>query len=211
MGCCTVFCSNNNSNSNSNSMVEVDPLHAPEVAPGVAPGGGVIGGGAPVGAQAQAQPLEDMIDITAAVQDISVNSAPMVSVLETMAAQINTLKEDRRFTKLENRHLLIAARKAKLAVLVGKLTNPMSIRAVTMNAKLDNMVQDLLNIIKSNGQLSVPVSFDDMTILIESQVVVLEELSRLLLRDTEIHLITKESHIGWALLPFLDEEETAAE
>ena len=188
-------------------MVEVDPLHAPEVAPG----GGVIGGGAPVGAQAQAQPLEDMIDITAAVQDISVNSAPMVSVLETMAAQINTLKEDRRFTKLENRHLLIAARKAKLAVLVGKLTNPMSIRAVTMNAKLDNMVQDLLNIIKSNGQLRVPVSFDDMTILIESQVVVLEELSRLLLRDTEIHLITKESHIGWALLPFLDEEETAAE
>ena len=54
-------------------MVEVDPLHAPEVAPGVAPGGGVIGGGAPVGAQVQAQPLEDMFDITAAVQDISVN------------------------------------------------------------------------------------------------------------------------------------------
>ena len=188
-------------------MVDVDPLHAPEVAPG----GGVIGGGAPVGAQAPLQPLEDMIDITAAVQDISVNSAPMVNVLETMAAQINTLKVDSRFTKLENKHLLIAARKAKLAVLVGKLTNPMSIRAVTMNAKLDNMVQDLLAIIKSNGQLRVPVSIDDMTILIESQVVVLEELSRILLRDTEIHLITKESHIGWALLPFLDEEETAEE
>ena len=47
-------------------MVEVDPLHA-------APGGGVIGRGAPVGAQVQAQPLEDIINITAAVQDISVN------------------------------------------------------------------------------------------------------------------------------------------
>ena len=192
-------------------MVEVDPLHAPEVAPGVAPGGGVIGGNAPVGAQVQVQPLDDMIDITAAVQDIAVNSAPMVTVLETMATQINTLKEDRRFTRLENRHLLLAARKAKLAVLVGKLTNPMSIRAVTNNAKLDNMVQDMLGVIKSNGQLRVPVSFDDMTTLIESQVVILEELSRLLLRDTEVHLIAKESHVGWALLPFLDEEETAEE
>ena len=157
------------------------------------------------------QPLDDMGDIGAAVADIGNDGAPMVSVLESMAAKINTLREDSRFTKLENKHLVIAARKAKLAALVGKLTNPMSIRAVTMNAKLDNMVQDLLSIIKSNGQLRVPVSFDDMTLLIESQVVVLEELSRLLLRDTEVHLITKESHIGWALLPFLDEEETAEE
>ena len=187
-------------------MVNNDQQQAPEAAPG----GGVIGG-APVGAQAPPllHPLDDMGDIGAAVADITVNGGQMVSVLETMAAQINTLKVDSRFTKLENKHLLIAARKAKLAVLVGKLSNPMSIRAVTMNAKLDNMVQDLLSIIKSNGQLRVPVSFDDMTLLIESQVVVLEELSRLLLRDTEIHLITKESHIGWALLPFLDEEETA--
>ena len=157
------------------------------------------------------QPLDDMGDIGAAVAAIDNDGAPMVSVLESMAAKINTLREDSRFTKLENKHLVIAARKAKLAALVGKLTNPMSIRAVTMNAKLDNMVQDLLSIIKSNGQLRVPVSFDDMTLLIESQVVVLEELSRLLLRDTEVHLITKESHIGWALLPFLDEEETAEE
>ena len=176
-------------------------------APGAAPGGG-----APVGAQAPLlQPLEDMGDIGAAVADITVDGGPMVSVLETMAAKINTLTVDSRFTKLENQQLVIAARKAKLAALVGKLTNPMSIRAVTMNAKLDNMVQDLLSTIKSNGQLRVPVSFDDMTLLIESQVVVLEELSRLLLRDTEVHLITKESHIGWALLPFLDEEETAEE
>ena len=168
------------------------------------------------GAQQQApdgglQPLDDMGDINAAVAAIDNDGAPMVSVLESMKANIATLREDSLFTKLENKHLVIAARRAKLSALVGKLTNPMSIRAVTMNAKLDNMVQDLLAIIKSNGQLRVPVSFDGMTTLIESQVVVLEELSRLLLRDTEVHLITKESHVGWALLPWLDEEETAEE
>ena len=116
-------------------MADLDPLHAPEVAPAVAPGGGVLGDAAPVGAPVQVEPLEDMLDITAAVQEIANNSAPMVNVLENMAAQIDTLKEDRRFTRLENRHLLLAARKAKLAVLVAKLTNPLSIRSVTFNAK----------------------------------------------------------------------------
>ena len=189
-------------------MEDIGQQQAPEAAPG-----GGVNGGAPVGAQAPPllQPLEDMGDIGAAVADITVNGGQMVSVLETMAAQINTLKVDSRFTKLENKQLVIAARKAKLAALVGKLTNPMSIRAVTLNAKLNDMIQDLLSTIKSNGQLRVPVSFDGTTILIEAQVVVLEEMSRLLLRDTEVHQIAKESHIGWALLPFLDEEETAAE
>ena len=36
-------------------------------------------------------------------------------------------------------------------------------------------------------------------------------MSRLILRDNEVHQIAKDSHIGWALLPFLDEEETASD
>ena len=118
---------------------------------------------------------------------------------------------DNRFTKQENRQLLAAARKAKLAAMIAKLTNPMSIRAVTNNCKLNDMIQDLLSTLKSNGQLCVPVSLDRATILIEAQVIVLEEMSRLLLRDNEVHQIAKDSHIGWALLPYLDEEETATE
>ena len=181
-------------------------------APGAAPGGGVDGGPL-AGGQAPplVNPLEDMGAIGAAVANIANDAGPMVSVLENMVAKINTLTTDNRFTKLENQQLVIAARKAKLAVLVGKLTNPMSIRAVTLNAKLNDMIEDMLSTIKSNGQLRVPVSFDGTTILIEAQVVVLEEMSRLLLRDTEVHQIAKDSHIRWALLPFLDEEETAAE
>ena len=159
-------------------------------APGAAPGGGVDGG------PPLLEPLEDMGAIGAAVANIANDAGQMVSVLENMTAKINTLTSDNRFTKLENQQLVIAARKAKLAVLVGKLTNPMSIRAVTLNAKMNDMIQDLLSTIKSNGQLRVPVSFDGMTILIEAQVVVLEEMSRLLLRDTEVHQIAKESHIA---------------
>ena len=152
-----------------------------------------------------------MGSIGAAVNAISNDSAPIISVLEGMAAKINTLTMDNRFTKQENQQLVAAARKAKLAALIAKLTNPMSIRAVTLNCKMNDMIQDLLSTLKSNGQLCVPVSFDRTTILIEAQVVVLEEMSRLLLRDNEVHQIAKDSHIGWALLPYLDEEETASE
>ena len=144
---------------NINIMVGLDPPPAPEGGPAVAPaveapapGGGALGGAAPVGAPVQAEPLEDMLDLTAAVQEIANDTAPLVNVLKDMSDKIDTLQEDRRFTRLENRHLLLAARKAKLAALTAKLTNPLSIRAVTFNAKLDNMVQDMLGVIKGNGQ-----------------------------------------------------------
>ena len=61
---------------------------------------------------------------------------------------------DNRFTKQENQQLVVEARKAKLAALVGKLTNPMSIRAVTLNSNMNDMIQDLLTTIKSNGNLA---------------------------------------------------------
>ena len=158
-----------------------------------------------------AEPLDDMGSIEAAVNAISNDSAQIISVLEGMTAKIDILTLDNQFTKQENQQLLAAARKAKLAAMIAKLTNPMSIRAVTNNCKMNDMIQDLLSTLKSNGQLCVPVSFDRTTILIEAQVVVLEEMSRLLLRDNEVHQIAKDSHIGWALLPYLDEEETATE
>ena len=186
-----------------------DQQAAPAPAPGGGGGGGLLGGGLP--APPQVEPLDNMGAIGAAVAAIANDSAPMVSVLEGMAAKINTLTMDNRFTKQENQQLVVEARKAKLAALVGKLTNPMSIRAVTLNSKMNDMIQDLLSTIKSNGNLCVPVSFDGTTILIKAQVVVLEEMSRLILRDNEVHQIAKDSHIGWALLPFLDEEETASE
>ena len=46
---------------------------------------------------------------------------------------------------------------------------------------------------------------------IQAQIVLLEEISRILQRDSEVHQIAKDSHVGWSLLPYLDEEETAVE
>ena len=64
-------------------------------APGAAPGGGVDGG-PPAGGQAPplVEPLEDMGTIGAAVANIANDAGPMVSVLENMAAKINTLTSD---------------------------------------------------------------------------------------------------------------------
>ena len=167
-----------------------------QAAPAPVPGGGLQ-------APPQVEPLDNIGAIGTAVAAIANDSVPMVSVLEGMAAKINTLTMDNRFTKQENQQLVVEARKAKLAALVGKLTNPMSIRSVTLKGKMNDMIQDLLSTIKSNGNLCVLVSFEGTTILIKSQVVVLEEMSRLILRVNEVHQIAKYSHIGWALLPFL--------
>ena len=157
------------------------------------------------------EPLDDMGSIGAAVNAITNDKAPIISILESMAARMNNLAMENRLTKQENLQLLTAARKAQVASTLAKLTNPMSIRAVTNNYKLQHMIEDILSTLKSNGQICVPVSLDRATAIIEAQVVLLEEMSRLLQRDNEVHQIAKDSHIGWALLPYLDEEETASE
>ena len=124
---------------------------APVVAP---PGGGLP---APPPGPPMAEPL-DMGSIGAAVNAISNDSAPIITVLEGMAAKIDSLAMENKFTKQENLQLLAAARKAKLAATLAKLTNPMSIRAVTNNCKLHDMIQDILSTLESNGQMCVAAS-----------------------------------------------------
>ena len=141
-----------------------------QAAPAPVPGGGLQ-------APPQVEPLDNIGAIGTAVAAIANDSVPMVSVLEGMAAKINILTMDNRFTKQENQQLVVEARNAKLAALVGKLTNPMSIRSVTLKGKMNDMIQDLLSTIKSNGNLCVPVSIDSTTILVKAQVVVREEMS----------------------------------
>ena len=185
-----------------NGQDDIAPVGGPPVFPPGPPGPPLV----PV-----VEPLDDMGSIGAAVNAISNDKAPIISVLESMSARMDRLAMENRITKQENLQLLTAARKAKLASTLAKLTNPMSIRAVTNNCKLQDMIQDILSTLKSNGQLCVPVSVDRATAIIEAQVIVLEEMSRILQRDNEVHQIAKDSHIGWALLPYLDEEETASE
>ena len=157
------------------------------------------------------QPLQDMGAIGAAVNAIALDRAPIISVLEGMAARMDTLTLENRLTKQENALLLTAARKAKVASTLAKLTNPMSMRAVTNNFRILHIIEDILITLKPNGQVLVPVSLGRAAATIEAQVTLLEEISRILQRDSEVHQIAKDSHVGWSLLPYLDEEETATE
>ena len=66
-------------------------------------------------------------------------------------------------------------------------------------------------VFKSDGAAFVPTDLDTMKDLSAAAVIVLEEIVRLLQRDSEVHQVAKDSHLGWNLLPFLDEEEIAVE
>ena len=87
----------------------------------------------------------------------------------------------------------------------------MSVRAVTNNFRIQHIIEDILTTLKPNGQVLVPVSLGRAAATIKAQVVLLEEMSRILQRDSEVHQMAKDSHIGWSLLPYLDEEEIATE
>ena len=87
----------------------------------------------------------------------------------------------------------------------------MSLSVVKLNYSLLFMVEDLLSFFKPDGLALVPTHLEVMKDLSVAAVVVLEEIVRLLQRDSEVHQVAKDSHLGWNLLPFLDEEETAEE
>ena len=107
--------------------------------------------------------------------------------------------------------LLAASRKAKVGEVVSRLTNPMSVRAVTLNFRVLHILEDIMSVLKPNGVVYVPTDLVQVGAVILAQTVLLEEVTRLLLRDCEVHQVAKDSHLGWSLLPFLDEEETAYE
>ena len=54
----------------------------------------------------------------------------------------------------------------------------------------------------------VPTDLVTMGAMVVVKVVILEEVTRLLQRDSEVHQVAKNNHLGWNLLPFLAEEET---
>ena len=99
---------------------------------------------------------------------------------------------------------MASARKGRIDDTVAKLANPMSIRAVKLNYRLLFMVEDLLSVFKPDGLALVPTNLDNMKDLATAAVLVLEEIVRLLKRDSEVHQVAKDSHLGWNLLPFLD-------
>ena len=94
---------------------------------------------------------------------------------------------------------------------VSRLSNPMFVRAVKLNFRILHLIEDIMSVLKPDGVVYVPTDLVQVGAVIVAQVVLLEEVTRLLLRDCEVHQVAKDSHLGWSLLPLLGEEETAYE
>ena len=159
-------------------------------------------------------PLHDLADIQLAFDNLALDDPdtnPMVQLMTQMSRQLSALNIKQATTKKQNAMLLVSARKAKVDETVGKLTNPMSVRAVSLNFMFMFMVEDMLAVFKPDGAALVHTDLDNMRDLSAAAAVFLEEIVRLIQRDSEVHQLAKDSHMGWNLLPFLDEEETAVE
>ena len=135
----------------------------------------------------------------------------MIKMFEDMSEELHSLSLEQKATKKENSMLVAASRKAKVADTLSRLSNPMSQRAVTLNFRVLHIIEDIMSVLKPNGSVFVPTNLDRAGAVILAQTVLLEEITRIIQRDCEVHQIAKDSHVGWSLLPFLDEEETAYE
>ena len=135
----------------------------------------------------------------------------MIQMFEDMSQELRSLSLEQRITKRENALLVAASRKAKVAEALSKLSDPMSQRAFTLIYRVLHIIEDIMSVLKPNGAVYVPTSLVRAGAVILAQTVLLEEVTRIIQRDSEVHQIAKDSHIGWNLLPFLDEEETAYE
>ena len=169
---------------------------------------------APATGVAAGDPLHNFTDIGAAVAAIAnsvPDTGPMIKMFEDMSQELHSLSLEQRATKRENAMLVAASRKAKVADSLSKLSNPMSQRAVTLNFRVLHIIEDIMSVLKPNGSVYVPTNLGRAGAVILAQTVLLEEITRIIQRDSEVHQIAKDSHIGWSLLPFLDEEETAYE
>ena len=160
------------------------------------------------------EPLHNFVDIGAAVAAIAnatPDPAPMIEMFERMSEELLSLSLEQKATKRDNAMLVAASRKAKVADTLSRLSNPMSQRAVTLNFRVLHIIEDIMSVLKPNGKVFVPTNLERAGAIILAQTVLLEEVTRIIQRDSEVHQIAKDSHVGWSLLPFLDEEETAYE
>ena len=135
-------------------------------------------------------PLHNFSDIQQAVADLTKDTpdtVPMAEMFNTMAKELRSLSLAQKITKRENYLLLAASRKAKVGEVVSRLTNPMSVRAVTLNFRVLHILEDIMSFFKPNGVVYVPTDLVQVGAVILAQVVLLEEVTRLLLRDINLY------------------------
>ena len=87
--------------------------------------------------------------------------------------------------------MLAAACKANVDECVSKVSNPMSVRAVKLNYFVLHLLEYILSVLKLKGVVFVPVPTDLVKVgaIIVAQVILLEEVTRLLLKDCEVHQV----------------------
>ena len=91
--------------------------------------------------------------------------------------------------KKQNSLLMASSRKSQIEEAVGRLNNPMTIHSVNLSYKVLHLVQDLLGVLKPDGQLLVPVNLADMDNVAAAVFLIMEGITRILLNDNEVHQI----------------------
>ena len=81
----------------------------------------------------------------------------------------------------------------------------MSIRSLKIIYMVLHLVQELLSVFKPDGQPLVLVNLNKMVDVAAAAaaVLIMEQISRILLRDNEFHQVSKDSHIFQNQLQFI--------
>ena len=163
-----------------------------------------------------ASPGSDSVMMDDLAKDLAnVNVASSNPAMHQMLTRINkhliSLSLATDSLSVQQRSLLAAERKGKVAEAVRGLTNPMSVRALQHNYKVLHHVEDLLEVFRPKGQDLVITDVAVASDIISAATSVLIEVSKLLRKETESHKVAHTSHLGWKVIQELERKELAAE
>ena len=154
--------------------------------------------------------MDDLANDLANVNMASTNPA-MHQMLTRINKHLSTLSLATDSLTVQQRSLLAAERKGKVAEAVRGLTNPMSVRALHHNYKILHHVEDLLEVFRPNGHNLIITDVAVASDLITAATSVLVEVSKLLRKETESHKVAHTSHLGWKVIQELERKELATE
>ena len=161
----------------------------------------------PVG---DASMMEDLANDLANVNVASSNPA-MHQMLYRINKHLSSLSLATDSLSVQQRSLLAAERKGKVAEAVRGLTNPMSVRALEHNYKVLHHVEDLLEVFRPKGKSLIITDVAVAADIISAATSVLLEISKLLRKETQSHKVAQTSHLGWKVIQELERKELAAE
>ena len=143
--------------------------------------------------------------------NIQADQPAMHDILTKLASGIGNIALANQDLEQKQKALLVASRKHKMESFVKTLQNPMSVRAVRHIFKVGWLVDDLLEVFAPDSVPFVPTDLTSTTEIIAASVGVLQEMKRLLSRESEMHKIAQVSPLGWKTVAELDKKEVDSE